>query len=97
MELDMQERRQGDRKHRLLATLVLLGSFSFGLFVWPTPWRYDRVGKTAVRTHRVTGDIEFLNLQGWQPALPPLDFARRGRIRRAAAPAIAPCVLTSKR
>jgi hypothetical protein len=24
-----------------------------------------------MRTNRVSGDVEYLNLQGWQPVLPP--------------------------
>lgn len=70
-----QDRRRGDRRHRLLAVLGLVAFFYLALFVWPTPWRYDRVGRTPVRTNRITGDVEYLNLQGWQPALPPLDVA----------------------
>ena len=72
----IQERRRGDRRKRLLCILALITSFYFGLFVWPTPWRYDRIGKTPIRTNRVTGEVEYLNLQGWQPALPPLDVRR---------------------
>ena len=83
----MKERRQGDRRKRLLAMLVLLASFYVALFVWPTPWRYDRVGRTPVRTNRVTGEVEFLNLEGWQPALPAANADVR---RDATAPPKAP-------
>jgi len=78
----MLDRRKGDRRYRLVGVLMLLGTIYCGLFVWPTPWRYDRVGRTPIRTNRVTDDVEYLNLQGWQPALPPLDVARRGRLLR---------------
>lgn len=82
----IQERRRGDRRHRLLWTAVVLATLYIALFVWPTPWRYDHVGRTAVRTHRVTDQVEFLNLQGWQPALPPLDV-HRTRMPRVSKPA----------
>ena len=88
----MHDRRRGDRRNRLLAILFLLTWFYVGLFVWPTPWRYDRVGNTPVRTNRVTGEVEYLNLQGWQPALPPLDVHRdlETAASRSATPPAAP-------
>jgi len=75
----MHDRRRGDRRHRLLSIFGLLVGSYFGLFVWPTPWRHDRVGRNPVRTNRVTGEVEILNLQGWQPALPFFDARRRAR------------------
>ena len=78
----MQNRRRGDRKRRLAALLFFTGGIYCALFVWPTPWRYDHIGKNPVRTNRVTGDVEILTLQGWQPALPPLDVRRPGSPRR---------------
>ncbi len=57
--------------------LALLATFYVTLFIWPTPWRYDHVGKTPVRTNRITDQVEYLNLQGWQPALPPVDVRRQ--------------------
>jgi len=95
----MLERRKGDRRHRLLALLALIGGIYGGLFVWPTAWRYDRIGRTPIRTHRVTDEVEFLNLQGWQPALPPLDVRRRASRRsvpvRASAAVVVPCEKSS--
>jgi hypothetical protein len=91
----MLERRKGDRRHRLLALLTLIGGIYGGLFVWPTAWRYDRVGRTPIRTHRVTDEVEFLNMQGWQPALRPLDVQRRASRRsvpaRRSAAVVDPC------
>jgi hypothetical protein len=91
----MLERRKGDRRHRLLALLALLGGIYGGLFVWPTAWRYDRLGKTPIRTHRVTDEVEFLNMQGWQPALRPLDVQHRASRRfvstRRSPAVVAPC------
>ena len=78
----IQDRRRGDRRHRLLALLALLASLYFGLFVWPTPWRYDHIGKNPVRTNRVTGAVEILTLQGWQPALPP-THGEAGNVQEA--------------
>jgi hypothetical protein len=87
----MQERRKGDRKYRLLAICCLLASSYFGLFVWPTPWRYDRVGKNPIRTNRVTGDVEILNLQGWQPALPQIDLGTNAQRRLRPPREVRPC------
>jgi len=70
----MENRRRGDRRHRLAALLIVTAGFYCALFVWPTPWRYDHIGKNPVRTNRVTGDVEILTLQGWQPELPPLGL-----------------------
>jgi len=77
----MKDRRRGDRRHRLAALFLLTAGLYCALFVWPTPWRYDHIGKNPVRTNRVTGDVEILTLQGWQPELPPLDV-RRPEARR---------------
>jgi hypothetical protein len=75
------DRRRGDRRRRLLWLLGLLIGFYTAVFVWPTAWRYHKVGNTPVRTNRVTGDVEFLNLQGWQPVLPATDVGRQpGRL-----------------
>ena len=79
----LQERRKGDRRYRLLGLLALLATFYFGIFIWPTPWRYDHIGKNPVRTNRVTGAVEILNLQGWQPALAPPQ-TRRGTPEKGA-------------
>jgi hypothetical protein len=97
----MFERRKGDRRHRLLALLALIGGIYGGLFVWPTAWRYDRVGRTPIRTHRVTDEVEFLNMQGWQPALRPLDVQRRASRRsapaRRSAAVVDPCGNSSQK
>jgi hypothetical protein len=93
------ETQRADRRHRLLALLALVGGLYGGLFVWPTAWRYDRVGRTPVWTHRVTDQVEFLNIQGWQAALPPLDVRRRASRRsistRGPAAVVAPCEKSS--
>jgi len=73
----LQERRRGNRSRRLLAILLLLVTSYIAVFVWPTAWRYHQFGKTPMRTNRVTGEVEYLNLQGWQPVLPPLDVKRQ--------------------
>ena len=67
------ERRRGDRRRRLLWVFSLLLSFYVAVFVWPTAWRYHQVGRTPVRTNRVTGEVQYLNLQGWQPVLQVFD------------------------
>jgi len=38
----------------------------FAWYGWPTPWRYDHFGLVPVRTHRVFGIVERLDMQrGW--------------------------------
>ena len=49
-----------------IALLFLILAFSY--WVWPTPWRYDRLGNTTARTNRFTGKVEFLSYDyGWHP------------------------------
>ncbi|MFN2385336.1 MAG: hypothetical protein ABR576_03460 [Thermoanaerobaculia bacterium] len=69
----LHDRRRGDRRRRLLWVFSFLLTFYFSVFVWPTAWRYHQVGNTPMRTNRVTGQVEFLNLQGWQPVLDAFD------------------------
>lgn len=47
----------------MLVALAVAGAFAY--FIWPTPYRYDRLGPTPVRTNRFTGRSEQLTLQGW--------------------------------
>lgn len=84
----MQNRRRGDRRRRLLWVFGLVVAFYTSIFVWPTAWRYHQVGHTPMRTNRVTGHVEYLNLQGWQPVLPPLDVG--GTVTSRAAPTPGP-------
>ena len=69
----LHDRRRGDRRRRLLWVFSFLLSFYVAVFVWPTAWRYHQVGNTPMRTNRVTGQVEYLNLQGWQPVLEAFD------------------------
>jgi hypothetical protein len=69
----LHNRRRGDRRRRLLWVLSFVSSFYVAVFVWPTAWRYHQVGNTPMRTNRVTGHVEYLNLQGWQPVLEAFD------------------------
>jgi len=69
----LHNRRRGDRRRRLLWVFGLVAAFYMAIFVWPTAWRYHQVGRTPLRTNRVTGQVEYLNLQGWQPVMPPTD------------------------
>lgn len=49
--------------------LVGIVVFLFMWFVWPTPWRYDKLytGRShrLVRTHRLTGATQELGFEGW--------------------------------
>ena len=49
---------------KLVAAVFLLAAFAW--FVWPTPWRYARLGQQPVRTHRVTSRAELLTTAGWE-------------------------------
>ena len=48
----------------------LIALVAFGLFVWPTPYRYDHIhyeGKTSVvRINRITGGAKELGRYGWR-------------------------------
>lgn len=54
------------RALKLAAVLLFLVLFYGACYVWPTPWRYDHLGATPVRWHRVTGHMQFCSFQGWQ-------------------------------
>ena len=69
----LHERRRGDRRRRLLWVFSLVLSFYVTVFVWPTGWRYHQLGHTPMRTNRVTAEVQYLNLQGWQPVLEVFD------------------------
>jgi len=50
-----------------MGVLIIL----FGLFVWPTIYRYDHIkytaGEVLIRTNRLTGEVERLyNTGGWR-------------------------------
>jgi hypothetical protein len=52
----------------ILATLLVL---LFGVFVWPTPYRYDKLHEDVqdvytVRINRFTGRLQILTLYGWR-------------------------------
>ncbi len=51
----------------ILAFVILV---YLACYVWPTPWRYDKLGLTPVRWNRVTGRVQFLNLHGWNEEIP---------------------------
>lgn len=53
------------RKLGVLLAVAALAALAY--FVWPTPWRYDRIRELPVRIHRITGDAEMLTPSGWQP------------------------------
>lgn len=58
---------------RRIPILVVGGAIvasAFGAFVWPTLYRYDHMGSTVVRIHRVTGQAFLLSREGWLPLSP---------------------------
>lgn len=64
-------RRKTDRvKPRFRGALYGALALWFAVTVWPTPWVNDHLGNTPVRTNRITGSVDYMNLQGWHPALP---------------------------
>ncbi len=54
---------------KILAFLVVAYALCF---LWPGRWRYDHLGAMPVRTERVTGRVQFMNLHGWNWQLPPI-------------------------
>ena len=65
------QRRRGDATRAVLGWILLyLVLFYFAIFIWPTRYRYDRLGGTPIRWDRVTGQMQFVNFHGWQAQLP---------------------------
>jgi hypothetical protein len=52
-------------KREMLQTAVVVLAVLFLAYVWPTPYKYDRLGQIPVRTNRFTGAVERLTLNGW--------------------------------
>ncbi len=53
---------------------VWLGLAAFLYFVWPTPYAYLTVGSAGVlRLHRLTGQTDLLEAEGWKPIAPPVQ------------------------
>ena len=51
-----------------MAAVALAGVLLFGVFVWPTRWRFERVGSTLVRIDRSSGRTAILDPdRGWIP------------------------------
>lgn len=59
-------------KH-LRAILVFVVLMYVFFFVWPGMWLYGTLGRIPIRWHRVTSQMEYLSLQGWQPQLPVMN------------------------
>lgn len=49
----------------LLALVFVIALAAFLLFVWPTIYRYDRVGMFEVRTNRLTSTLALRTPGGW--------------------------------
>lgn len=49
-------------RHAILIAAVALLVALFFL----TPWRYDHAGQVLIRTHRITGQSQRLDYDGWQ-------------------------------
>lgn len=67
--------------HLLIAVgIVVVGGLAYG--VWPTLYRYDRLGTGVVRTHRFTSVCDHLGGDGWTPmtAQPSSDAENQCRI-----------------
>lgn len=56
------------RPFRLIA---VAGAIIFALTVWPTIYRYDRLGISPVRINRITGKAWRLSSSGWELLTPP--------------------------
>lgn len=53
-----------------VAVLALGLVAAFGVFVWPTAWRYENTPSHLVRVNRFDGGAEYLTKAGWRPILP---------------------------
>jgi hypothetical protein len=67
-----QQRLLSDQRAKIAFTIAASLILLFGIFVWPTQYRYDRWkskdNDLPVRIHRITGRSEFLMLgSGWVP------------------------------
>ena len=49
----------------IIGLVVLACVILFGICVWPTVYRYNRLSKFPVRIHRLTGEAEMLTGSGW--------------------------------
>ena len=77
------------KRRTILATAAAAAALivvALGWFVWPTPWRYDRLQYGAnrevmVRINRVTSEADALIPgEGWIPWTPPPNpFDKIGR------------------
>jgi len=50
--------------------VLMLIAVLFGLFVWPTKWRYDKIRSDRdyiLRINRMTGAAQILGPDGWEP------------------------------
>lgn len=59
------------RERRFRRVLLLGLALGFAYFVWPTPWRYDRIRsaqgyEAPIRVNRFTGTTQLLSPAGWQ-------------------------------
>lgn len=54
------------QKERLENALILLIVVLWFLFIWPTPYRYHKLGTSDVRSNRFTGRVEYLTSSGWK-------------------------------
>jgi hypothetical protein len=79
------------RFHYVAISGILVFAAAFLWFVWPTQYRYDRLGGSGpssapVRIDRLTGRAEILTWEGWKPLghseptahedVPPSELAR---------------------
>ena len=60
-------------RRSLLVAFVLVALLALAAFVWPTPYRYDKItvdrDTYLVRIHRITGHADILvPEEGWVPA-----------------------------
>jgi hypothetical protein len=62
-------------KRSVLAAVGLTFACAFGLLIFPTQYRHDRMriggSEVPVRIHRVTGHAEYLTMKGWKSAQDP--------------------------
>lgn len=58
------------KRFRELGLIAIAGAIIFAVTVWPTMYRYDRLGISPVRVNRITGKAWRLSSSGWEQLIP---------------------------
>jgi len=50
----------------LIFGVPIVAVVAFVVYVWPTMWRYEKIGETVARIRRYDGTTEVLTPRGWE-------------------------------